>query len=172
MTDWKNGRLWRHWADKYTEIFDDDDRRIAASQCRFGRHFHEWLTAITLFKQFGLFSLVEKYNCFCHLRKQEFLKHFGKTNLQLLPTILANKARRGPQCPDLLVFEPDRSWWFFCEVKGQGDKHRDSQIEWFNELQRATKVPIALITLSNNGTSRMPNNTLDATSIRGMDSAK
>jgi hypothetical protein len=49
------------------------------------------------------------------------------------------------QCPDLLVYTPDRSEWFFCEVKGPQDKLRGKQIDFFQELERVSGKRIKVV---------------------------
>lgn len=46
-----------------------------------------------------------------------------------------------PQCPDLLVYAPDRSDWFFVEVKGPRDRLRPKQRDYFDELTSVTGRP-------------------------------
>ena len=40
------------------------------------------------------------------------------------------------QCPDLLMYDPnDPSKWFFCEVKGPGDRLQRNQFDLFRRLR-------------------------------------
>ena len=38
------------------------------------------------------------------------------------------------QAPDLLMYAPDYSDWFFCEVKGPTDRLRSEQREYFEAI--------------------------------------
>lgn len=49
------------WAKTYPMLFDEDDLRIAENQADMGHHFYEWLAAVLICHNHGLFSLVEKY---------------------------------------------------------------------------------------------------------------
>jgi hypothetical protein len=41
------------------------------------------------------------------------------------------------QAPDLLVYAPDLSEFYFCEVKGPKDRLRPVQIEYFRAMAKA-----------------------------------
>ena len=49
------------------------------------------------------------------------------------------------QCPDLLVYHPDLSDWFFCEVKGPRDSLRPEQIELFREMEHTTGKDVYVV---------------------------
>jgi len=49
--------------------------------------------------------------------------------------------------PDLLVFQPDHSGFWFAEVKGPGDRLRASQQESHEAIRRCLGVAVALITV-------------------------
>lgn len=122
-----------NWAITYPMIFDNDDLSIAMNQAKMGYHFHEWLAAVLLFHTEGVFSLVEQYQFSKHKRKREVL---GKLHID--PSII-NYMEKHPkhgwtQCPDLLVYEPDYSDWFFIEVKGPKDKVSQRQRDFFKDL--------------------------------------
>jgi hypothetical protein len=132
-------RLWMDWARRYPELFDSLDLKLAESQAPSGFHFFEWLAAILLFQTTGYLSLVEKYQFAKHARKQAVLA-------RVLPEDVLQTIRQpGTQAPDLFVFAPDYSDWFFCEVKGPKDRLRKAQLEHFQRVRDLTLRPIRLI---------------------------
>lgn len=130
----RTGELWRDWVEQYTNIFDKDDLRLATSQAHLGYHFFEWLAAILIYQETGFLSLVEKYGFANHNRKRVILRELVSPELFRLIT----NQSKGAQNPDLLVYSPDLSDWFFCEVKGPNDRLRHVQEVYFTELLKAT----------------------------------
>ena len=146
------GKLWQEWAEEYPRIFDKDDQRLAKSQVRHRCHFYEWQAAILLYEKMGYLSLIEKYFCKNHGRKQGILRQLVSQKFMpsALLELLMNAGRSGyhAQPPDLLVLvyeETDLSDWFFCEVKGPRDKIRAEQDRYFRELEVVSGKPIQLI---------------------------
>jgi hypothetical protein len=137
---WQSGQLALEWRQRFPDLFDDEDLRLANSQPRV--HFYEWLGAIVLHHATGYLSLVEKYEFAMHPRKQEIVS-------QLLPPpvrdALRDRGRARAQAPDLLMYAPDRSDWFFCEVKGPRDRLRDEQIRKFGLLADLTAKSVRLL---------------------------
>jgi hypothetical protein len=143
----KSGKLWQEWHRRYPEIFDDDDLRLAQNQAHLGYHYCEWQAAIFLYEKTGYRSLVEKYHFRRHKNKQNILRKLVSPELLLF---IADK--RYPefgrvQVPDLLVYKPNYSDWFFCEVKGPNDRVRKVQERYFEQLARVSKKPIWLVRL-------------------------
>jgi len=56
----------------------------------------------------------------------------------------------GTQCPDLLVYSPDYSDWFFCEVKGPKDRIREPQRLFFEELFKVSGKEISIVKFKKN----------------------
>ena len=133
----RDGSLASSWAKQYPQLFDDQDLRLSMSQNVY--HFFEWLGAILLFNTTGYLSLVEKYEFKRHKRKQGILKQIMSSEVL---DLIQNK---DTQCPDLLAYAPDRSGWFFCEVKGPGDRLTSAQKHYFGDLSRLTEKPIRII---------------------------
>lgn len=130
--------LWKEWHKKYSELYDEDDLRIIKNQPY--RHFYEWLTAIHIYEKTGYLSLVEKYEFKAHEKKQRIFHECVPTELIEL---LNNKKGFGHiQCPDLFVYKPDLTDWFFCEVKGLNDRIRKEQRLFFQEIESITEKPI------------------------------
>lgn len=135
----KDGSLWQSWAAQYPMLFDENDIENAAQHASRGYYFHEWLAAILVFHTTGFYSLVDHYQFAPHARKNEIFK-------RLVGDDVAELARKtSTYCPDLLVYSPDFSQWYFAEVKGPTDKLRENQVNFFNKLQNLTKKPIYTI---------------------------
>jgi len=142
---WRSGTLAAEWARRFPELFDEDDRRLAEAQGPLGYHFYEWLAAIVLHHATGYRSLVSKYEFAKHRRKQEIVEKLLPANL--LP-ILRDRTEHGrAQPPDLLMYAPDFSDWFFCEVKGPGDRLRPEQLAKFEALAKLGGKPVRLLQL-------------------------
>jgi hypothetical protein len=140
----KNGELIKQWAIQYPFIFDEQDKNIAEHQAQAGYHFFEWLAAIVIYESLGLLSLIEQYEFAVHQRKQKVLNQILPTKVQLI--IRDHKADFGNiQCPDLLVYAPDYSNWFFCEVKGPNDQLGQKQDKFFEALINVGERPIWMI---------------------------
>ena len=134
------GGLRERWAKTYAPLglFDDDDLRIARAQPT--SHFCEWLVAVGLFETMGWLSLVEKYQ-FAHERKQDVLRRLGAESL--LQFVAGQREAFGSlQVPDLLVYAPDFSDYFLCEVKGPNDRLRPEQVRYFRALRDETERTI------------------------------
>jgi hypothetical protein len=133
----RSGELVKEWFRIYKEIFDEDDFRITLKQNSY--HFFEWLAAIVIYNTTGYLSLVEKYRCKNHPRKQKILHKLFSDE------IVAKICRGGVQNPDLLCYRQDFKDCFFCEVKGLRDRIRLVQKERFRELEQLTGKEIYLI---------------------------
>lgn len=133
----KQGSLRDKWAKQYPELFDEYD--ISNAQNQRQNHFFEWLAAIVLYNTTGYLSLVEKYEFHKHINKREILKKI--LNEEQLSLLESDKR----QCPDLFVYSPDYKDWFFCEVKGDTDRLRTTQEDYFKQLMEATNKPVFLI---------------------------
>jgi len=131
------------WARTYPMLFDDDDLRVAENQAHIGYHFYEWLAAVLIYHSFGYLSLIEKYEFKTHPQKQQILRRLAPR--QVVDFILHRKGYGRVQCPDLLVYLPDYSDWFFCEVKGPRDKLREDQVNLFNALAEISGKDIRLV---------------------------
>jgi hypothetical protein len=142
---WKEGSLRDAWAAEYPQLFDADDVRQSLTQGPRGYHFIEWLAAIILYSLTGYHALVTKYEFANHPRKKRIFEQL--LDPSHVEFIRGRTARRVTQCPDLLMYEPGLSSWFFCEVKGPGDRIRPSQVAFFNELATLTGRPVNLIRL-------------------------
>jgi hypothetical protein len=133
------------WSTRYPDLFDSLDIEIARHQApreKGGQHFFEWLAAILIYESTGHLSLVESYQAKRHKRKQELLR-------KILPDPVHSLVTNGDgvshaQAPDLLVYSPDCTSYFFCEAKGPRDRLRSVQSEYFETLALAAKRPILI----------------------------
>jgi hypothetical protein len=143
----KKGNLVENWSRMYPFLFDAHDTQIALNQRDLGYHYYEWLAAILLYHTKGLLSLIEAYAYKSHERKRKILEKLvaGDT----LDFIASKGISSVTQCPDLLVYTPDRIEWFFCEVKGPKDKLRKKQIDFFRELEQKAGKRIKIINFIN-----------------------
>lgn len=142
----RTGILLEEWYKAYPFIFDEQDAKIARNQtgATMNYHFFEWLAAVLLYQSFGFYSLVEQYEFKSHKRKQDILR--GVLSDELFHLITDHEAIfGGVQAPDLFVYSPDYSEWFFCEVKGPKDRLGDDQVRYFKRLSEASQKPIRLI---------------------------
>jgi hypothetical protein len=49
------------------------------------------------------------------------------------------------QCPDLFCYNKDRTDWFFCEVKGEGDRLKQEQANYFESIEMLSGEEIFII---------------------------
>ena len=134
-----DGSLVDEWHEAYPDMFDKDDYRLARSQP--GNHFFEWLAAVLLRESTGYCSLVEKYESASHVAKVDT---FRKT-VDSAVFDFAMAHRTG--LPDLFVYQPGTSNWFFCEVKGGPDRLSQGQICTHAKLERISKRPVRVLWL-------------------------
>lgn len=143
----RNGELSNEWYKQYPQIFDEDDLRITITQTR--GHFFEWLSAIIIYQSTGYLSLVEKYQFKTSTRKSDILKMFvssGKITRELCDLMINGKKYGfgNSQCPDLFVYLPDGSDWYFCEAKG-ADVITSSQMKYFEKLSEVSRKKIQMM---------------------------
>ena len=137
---WPNP-LARQWLQQYPDLFDADDLRLTANQPK--NHFCEWFAAIHLFHRERAHSLVEKYVYQSHPSK-----------VTRLATLLCDRERRilaairatcGVQPPDLLVYVPGTTRYWFAEVKGPGDRLSAKQMQSHDAIIEQLRVSVEII---------------------------
>ncbi len=131
------------WWRAYPELFDDADLRQLGKQP--DNHFREWLTAVHHHHRYGVSVLVEKYMCSAdsHPRKYELLERVvGRDAAAFLRTFV-----RGGQPPDLLVYAPGYSQYWFVEVKGSKEGPTEAQPETFDRIREELGARIELVTV-------------------------
>ena len=142
---WKSGALPSQWAKHHPFLFDDLD--LALTRTQLSVHYVEWLGAIILHHTTGFHALVEKYEFKkAHHRKQEVVEKLFSGDL----LALVRDMKKGAQCPDLLMYAPDCSDWFFCEVKGPTDRLRPVQLGLFSRLATLSGKPVRLLKFTHN----------------------
>lgn len=101
------------------------------------------MAAIFLHQVTGYLALVGKY---------EFPRHHHRDRVVhqvlSLDVIAALRDRSGDanvQAPDLLMYAPDHSDWFCCEVKGPGDRLNQTQHARFAALAALTRKPVRML---------------------------
>ena len=130
----KTGDLLREWAHQYPQLFDSHEVRTALNQL--GGHFFEWFGAVHLYETTGWLSLIESYQFKVQKWKRGVLRRLGADELIIFFDTQHKRFGRR-QAPDLLVYAPDFSDYYFCEVKGPRDHLRDVQIEYFTAMSEA-----------------------------------
>lgn len=145
--NFQTNQLYEDWFEKYPKLFDERDFENAKNQARYGSHFHEWLGAILLFQMTGWYSLQQKYQFKKHERKQKILRELGAQSLIKFFENQKENNFGSRQPPDLLVYSPDYSDWFMCEIKGPEDKLRKVQKEYFQALENETETQIQILKL-------------------------
>ncbi|HLE03289.1 MAG TPA: VRR-NUC domain-containing protein [Anaerolineales bacterium] len=138
-----NGLLAPKWASRYPFLFDAADLDMTRSQPRY--HFYEWFAAVEIYEHIGFHSLAEKYQFKKHKQDHAIFKELVGLSAYHQIAESGNSAR--PQAPDLLVYKPDRSEWFFCEVKGPGDDITPTQSQFFAMIERVTGSPVRIARL-------------------------
>jgi VRR-NUC domain-containing protein len=128
------------WHRAYPQLFDDDDLRLTRRQPAY--HFIEWFAAIHLFHQYGAHALLKKYGFQGHTRKCAVIDQLlGPGEREFLGTKLDGQA------PDLFVYKPDGSEFWFVEVKGPRDRLRLTQLRNHERLERRYGVPVDVMTV-------------------------
>lgn len=129
------GELRAEWATSYPGIFDKHELRTVINQT--GGHFVEWFAAVHLFETTGWLSLIESYQFKVQTWKRSVVKQLGAESLLTFFDTQYHKGFGRKHAPDLLVYAPDFSDFYFCEVKGPRDKLRPVQIEYFKAVSDA-----------------------------------
>jgi hypothetical protein len=135
----KAGTLGFEWKERYPELFDDDDLRLYRTQYK-KHHFCEWYAAILFHRALGYRSM-SKYGAKVHKLKRPTLK-------QIVPTdIYRYIVHDWGGMPDLIVFPPNFSTYFFCEVKGPGDRLQGRQPRCAQRLYEMSSKRVLLLSL-------------------------
>ena len=133
----RSGDLMIECATRYPMLFDDHDVAICRNQPDY--HFFEWLASVVLYEATGYLSAVEKYETMKHTRKFTAFKQ--TVPHAVFDHVLANRSG----VPDLFVYAADFSDWFFCEIKGGKDCLRQHQVIRFEELEKISSKPVAVL---------------------------
>ncbi|OZC02380.1 hypothetical protein BSZ36_04945 [Rubricoccus marinus] len=107
-------------------------------------HFYEWFSAVHFCETMGWNSLIESYQWKNQTWKRGVVSRLGGDDL--LRFFDTQRRRYGMlHAPDLLVFAPDFSDYFFCEVKGPRDRLRDVQVQYFAEVAKVSGKEIVVL---------------------------
>ncbi len=143
---YKSGALIDEWLEGYPQLFDKEDNRLIKSQGPMGYHFYECLAAITIYNCFGYKSLIEKYELNkSHQKKYQIFKSLVPSKLH---DYIMNPNKIGTQPPDLFCYEEKEGDWFFCEVKGKGDRLSVEQKIYFEKIEEISNKEILLININ------------------------
>jgi hypothetical protein len=134
------GLLRDYWFNSYSMLFDEGDLRLATTQPK--NHFFEWMAAVVIYETTGWLTLVEKYAYRNHSAK---LRVFLDVAPPEVPQLIKSHYFGRRHLPDLFVYSPDRSDWYFCEVKGGSDRLRQEQAVLFATLERITGRPVRIV---------------------------
>jgi hypothetical protein len=135
-----DGDLRRQRFEQFPQLFDHEDFTRASNRTR-PYFFYEWLAAIVLHQSTGFLALVTRYQT--DARKRALLPDILPPDVL---SVLGDRTRWGKtQGPDLLMYAPDYSDWFFCECKGPGDNVSDRQLGNFDDLVVAAQKPIRML---------------------------
>jgi len=145
--DFINGRLIEEWSSLYPFLFDEKDKEIAMHQRQLGYHYFEWFAAVLLFHTKGFYSLIEAYAYKSHERKSKIIESLVSGDA--LGLIRSSGISSVTQCPDLFLYKPDRSEWFFCEIKGPQDFLRERQINYFKDLEKISGKKVHIVRFIN-----------------------
>ena len=132
LEEWKRGKLYKEWADKYPETFDEIDINLAKSQPKY--HFGEWFVAVH-YAQEGFKSLLEKVGCQNHERKNKIIAQY----------LDFEKLMKIPKLPDLFVYKNND--FFFVEVKKENDSLGDEQAKCFEKIEKEFGCDVYLCNL-------------------------
>jgi hypothetical protein len=155
---WNAGDLAPRWANQFPDLFDAADLDFAINQgTRLGFGFVEWLAAIVLHHATGFCPLFG-YEAGTVSEQKAKVPGYPEAirakeeivQAVLPPNVIAamrDHSKDGVLPPDLLLYAPDFSDWFFCEVKGPGDKVSGSQYEKFKTLVSISGKPVRVLRL-------------------------
>jgi hypothetical protein len=136
----RDGKLRDEWFVKYPMLFDESDYRMSNNQPSY--HFFEWVGAIKIYTDLGWLCLIENYTCYNHPQKRALLKSIVPIEVFNRLTL---KKPGGQPVPDLFAYAPDKSDWFLCEVKGDHDKLRATQLELFSSIGQISGKHVQLM---------------------------
>lgn len=128
------------WHSEYPGLFDDGDLRLTGKVSSY--HFKEWFTAVHLFHHYGALSLVEKYGCDGAHPSKAAIRDKLMTQRQQDDFFRICNDECGVQGPDLLVYLPDFSRFWFAEAKGPNEPYKKGQRESHSLLRRRFRVSV------------------------------
>jgi hypothetical protein len=139
---YKAGVLWNEWLRRYPELFDEKDQQFFRNQAVFGYGFVEALTIIFISNATGYIPIFGGFGQKTQPRKNAVIKEL--VSAQTWEIIMSTRHYHS-QPPDLFAYAPDKTNYFFCEVKGPGDRLRETQLKYFQLLQEISGKPVYTI---------------------------
>jgi hypothetical protein len=134
--------LWADWLERYPELFDEKDKQFFRNQAIFGYGFVEMLAIIFLYNATGYASIFGSFGWQTQPRKNLLVQELVSDKAWELITKMGEYHS---QPPDIFAYAPDKSDFFFCEVKGPGDRLRETQVQYFQLLQEVSGKPVYTI---------------------------
>ena len=101
----------------------------------YGYGFVESLTIIFLYNATGYIPILGNYGLQTQPHKNAIVKELVSNETWGLVTY---KGGSQPMPPDVFVYAPDKSDFFFCEVKGPSDRLRAPQVKYFQQIQETS----------------------------------
>jgi len=140
-------------------LFDLGNLIDALGQHHLGYHFVEWWTAIHLWENYRLLSLVEKYAGRYPAADLKRRRHWRLSRFQevipddkmrdfLKEGCLTELGNLRLKLPDLLVYTPDKRNYAFVEVKGPGDSLTPLQEASFKKIEDCLKKDVCIACLT------------------------
>ena len=139
---YKAGVVWKKWLKDYPDLFDKKDKQLFENQAVFGFGFVEFLSVIFIHNATGYIPLLGSYGWKTQADKNALVREMVSNETW---DLIMNQKSHHSQPPDLFVYSPDKSNYFFCEVKGPGDRLRETQMQYFMLLQEVSGKPVYTI---------------------------
>jgi hypothetical protein len=139
---YKAGTLWADWLRKYPELFDEKDKQFFRNQAVYGYGFVEVLAMIFLYNSTGSIPIFGSFGLQTQPRKNLIVKEVVSERTW---ETITRMSEYHSQPPDILAYAPDKSDFFFCEVKGPGDRLRETQAQYFQLLEEVSGKPVYTI---------------------------
>ena len=143
--DWFFDGGWKQWADDYRgRLFNDRDIQKKKNSTERHNYFHEWFSAIILFKDHDFLSVLHPYSpkdekSSPHRNKVEIVRDRVSQNVwDAIRTPVTGVKDPKAGLPDLFVYRDDnKTEWFFAEVKGPKDTISKTQEMKSDRLDQA-----------------------------------
>jgi len=127
-------------------LFDEIDRRYFENQSKYGYGFVEALAAIFLYDATGYISISGSYCYENQTAKRQIVRRLVSPDTW---NLINQPKKYNSQPPDLLAYAPNSKDYFFCEVKGPGDRIKRTQELYFEELMKISGKPVYLAAYRN-----------------------
>jgi hypothetical protein len=155
------GDLAEQWEAKFKEelplFFDTAGAWFVEHQGRepLGYGLYETLAGIVLYQSTGYLPLSSSYDFRFSVSAKQITEGRRvaadeEEKLRIVETLFSEKeldvirdhSEGLTQPPDLLMYAPGCSDWFFCEAKGPTDRLSEGQVRKFTQIAEATRKPV------------------------------